>query len=111
MKKQKQEYEQESPEKIHTLKSAVALNYDGKKAPVLSAKGQHELAEEIIKIAKAHDILIHQDAQLTQLLATLELGEEIPEALYVTIAKVIAFAYMLNGKVPKAYKKSNLDDK
>ena len=29
---------------------------------------------------------------------TLELGEEIPETLYIAIAQIIAFAYQLQGK-------------
>jgi len=29
-----------------------------------------------------------------------ELGDEIPEALYLAVAQVIAFAYHLSGKVP-----------
>ncbi len=81
--------------------TAIALEYDGKSAPHVSAKGSLELAEQIIKIAEQHDILVHEDKELTALLAELELGEQIPESLYVTIAKIIAFAYMLNGKVPQ----------
>ena len=37
---------------------------------------------------------------LAALLGELELGEEIPQTLYRVIAEVIAFAYMVSGKVP-----------
>ncbi|VAW73977.1 Uncharacterized homolog of the cytoplasmic domain of flagellar protein FhlB [hydrothermal vent metagenome] len=35
------------------------------------------------------------------MLSKVELGEEIPESLYLAVAQVIAFAYQLSGKVPK----------
>ncbi|MNR69493.1 hypothetical protein D3C85_1947850 [compost metagenome] len=33
----------------------------------------------------------------------MELGERIPEALYLTIAEIIAFAWQLKGKVPVGF--------
>jgi flagellar biosynthesis protein len=36
----------------HHSSAAVALKYDGEKAPTISATGTHELAEEIIRIAR-----------------------------------------------------------
>jgi flagellar biosynthesis protein len=43
------------------------------------------------------------NAALVDLLVTLELGDEIPEALYIAVAYIIAFAYQLEGKVPDAW--------
>ena len=83
-----------------TKKKVVALSYDGVTAPTLSAKGTDDLAEEIIALAKEHDIPIHEEPELVNLLATLKLGEEIPRELYVAVAEVIAFAYMIKGKLP-----------
>jgi flagellar biosynthesis protein len=80
---------------------AVALSYDGHSAPTLSAKGAGEIAEEIIALAKEHDIPIREEPDLVGMLAKLKLGEEIPRELYVAIAEVIAFAYMIKGKMPK----------
>lgn len=84
----------------HSQQSAVALEYDGINAPTITAKGRGELAESIITIAKAHDVLLHQDEALSALLSQLELGDHIPRTLYVSIAKIIAFAYLLEGKQP-----------
>jgi len=78
--------------------TTVALLYDGENAPTVTAKGSGHVAEEILKIAKEHNIPLHEDAELAQLLSQLELGDEIPRALYVTIAQVIAFAYIISGK-------------
>ena len=80
---------------------AVALQYNEKTAPTVTAKGEGELAEKIIAIAKEHDILIHEDPELSNFLSHLELGEEIPRELYVVIAELIAFAYLLQGKFPE----------
>lgn len=84
-------------------KSAVALTYDRKNAPHISAKGQGELAEAIIALAEEHGVPLHQDKELTALLSQLELGDEIPRELYIAVAEVLAFAYMLTGKFPAGY--------
>lgn len=83
------------------VKQAVALFYDGESAPTLSAKGDYSVAEEIIKIAQAHNVPICDNPELVDLLMTLELGDSIPESLYISIAYIIAFAYKLDGKTPK----------
>lgn len=82
---------------------AVALKYDGENAPKVTAKGTHELADKIIELAKEHNVPLTENKELVTLLSTLELGDEIPEMLYLAIAEVIAFAYMLKGKVPKGF--------
>ena len=81
-------------------KSAIALFYDGKAAPKLSAKGEGEIAEEIMRIAREHGVPLYENAALVQSLSTLELGDEIPELLYRVIAEIIAFAYVIQGKTP-----------
>lgn len=81
-------------------KSATALKYDGKAAPKIIAKGHGALAEDILAIAKEHGVLIHEDEELNKLLATMELGDSIPKELYLIIAELIAFSYVLQGKFP-----------
>ena len=83
---------------------AVALEYDGDSAPVVSAHGVGEIAEKIKQIAKDHGVPLQQDNELVEILAQLELGDEIPENLYRAVAEVIAFAYILSGKFPKNWK-------
>lgn len=84
-------------------RQAIALNYDGQNAPTLSAKGDDELAEAILAIAREHEVPIYENADLVRLLARLELGEAIPEALYRCIAEIIAFAWYLKGKAPTGF--------
>ena len=71
-----------------TQKAAIGLLYDGKNAPSVSVKGFGVLAEEILALAKEKNILIHQ---------------EIPRELYLIIAELIAFSYVLQGKYPPGW--------
>ena len=85
------------------IRQAIALSYDGQQAPTLSAKGDDALAEAILALAREHEVPIYENAELVRLLARLELGEQIPEALYLAIAEIIAFAWQLRGKVPAGF--------
>lgn len=80
----------------HAPKRAIALHYDGKGAPKVTAKGMRQIAEQIISTAEAHGVPLYEDATLANALAHLELGDEIPQLLYMAIAEVIAFVYELN---------------
>ncbi|GIU33296.1 hypothetical protein TUM4637_27440 [Shewanella hafniensis] len=84
-------------------KQAVALSYDGRNAPKIVATGEGLIAEEIIALAKANGVYIHQDPHLSHFLQLLELEEEIPKELYLLIAELIAFVYMLDGKFPEQW--------
>ena len=84
-------------------KHAVALRYDGKRAPVVSAEGSGDIAEQIIALARAHGVPLFENAPLLALLQEVGLGEEIPETLYLCIAQVIAFAYKIQGKTPEGW--------
>lgn len=77
---------------------AIALEYDGQQAPQVSATGQDQIADQILKLAQQANIPIHQDNALSQLLAQLDLGDQVPEALYRVIAEILSFAYRLSGK-------------
>lgn len=81
-------------------RTAAALQYDGELAPRLVAKGRGELAEQIIAVAEQHGVYLHEDPSLAAALQQLQLNQEIPRKLYVAIARVIAFAYYLDGRIP-----------
>lgn len=84
-------------------KQAVALSYDGKRAPIVSAEGSGDIAEQIIALARAHGVPLFENGPLLALLQDVGLGEEIPETLYLCIAQVMAFAYRIQGKVPEGW--------
>lgn len=79
------------------INSAVALKYNhgSSSAPTVVARGKGEIAKQILALANEHEIHIHQSPELLEVLIRLEIGDEIPEALYRAIAEVIAFAYNL----------------
>lgn len=86
------------------ITEAIALHYDGELAPSVTAKGVGSVAQEIYRIAKENDIPLHEDAELASLLSRLDIGEEIPRNLYIAVAEVIAFAYIVSGKAEEYHK-------
>lgn len=86
-------------------RKAVGLKYapNEDNSPTVIAKGFGDLAEEIIALAKENNVLIHEDPYLSDLLARMDLGQEIPESLYHVIAELIAFSYVLQGKFPDSW--------
>ncbi|MNJ74429.1 flagellar biosynthesis protein FlhB [compost metagenome] len=57
----------------------------------------------MLALAREHQVPIYENADLLRLLARLEPGDEIPEALYRCIAEIIAFAWYLKGKHPEGF--------
>ena len=90
---------------------AVALQYDGENAPKVTAKGKGDIANRIIELANEHDIPLHTDTDLVKVLSSIPLDDEIPRELYVAIAEVIAFAYLLGGKTPEDWVSHEDSDK
>lgn len=84
----------------HQREAAVALKYDGKRAPTVAASGMDEVAREIIRIAREHQVPLYENPELAGILARLDLNEEIPETLYRVIAEILAFAFSLQGRTP-----------
>jgi flagellar biosynthetic protein FlhB len=77
---------------------AVALEYRaGMEGPMVSAKGEDELALRIRRIALEHEVPVVENRPLARALyADAELGEIIPEAYYMAVADVLAHVYRLN---------------
>ena len=61
------------------------------------------MAEAIIAMAEETGILIHEDPYLSEVLATLDVGQDIPESLYYVIAELLAYSYVLQGKIPPSW--------
>ncbi|BCD60071.1 MULTISPECIES: EscU/YscU/HrcU family type III secretion system export apparatus switch protein [unclassified Nitratiruptor] len=76
-------------------KKAVALQYDKKSsnAPKVIAKGEGYRAQKIIELAQEHGIELYEDPELIEVLSKVELDEEIPQKLYVAVAKILAYIY------------------
>lgn len=77
------------------IKKAVALKYDVEtaSAPVVIAKGNGRLAEEIVERAQQHGVPIQEDASLVEVLSKLEIDQQIPPELYSLVAEILSFIY------------------
>jgi flagellar biosynthesis protein len=91
--------------KLPTRQGAVALRYDPAKrqSPYVTAQGRGFLAERLIEEAKRHGIPIRENADLVQVLLQLDLGQEIPPALYNAVAEILIFVYRLNEEWKKSH--------
>ncbi len=80
---------------------AVALKYEQESvhAPLVVAKGRGYIAEQIMKIAEENGITIHKDADLAEILNTIDLNAEIPVEAFAAVAEILAYMYRLNGKI------------
>ena len=79
---------------------AAALDYRRGQlhAPTLVAKGDDDVAEEILAVAREHGVPIHHDPALVDVLSRLDLDDEIPTQLFVAIAAVLGFVYRLQAE-------------
>jgi flagellar biosynthesis protein len=77
---------------------AAALKYDPEQdgAPRVVASGQRKIAEQILAEARKHNIPVHEDPALTAALASVDLGAEIPQELYLVVAEVLAYIYRVS---------------
>ena len=81
---------------------AVALRYDAKAmaAPTVVAKGANLLAQRIKAVAMEHRVPLVEDKPLAQNLYRLvDVGKEIPAALYRAVAAILAHVYRLKGRM------------
>lgn len=85
------------------MKKAVALQYDFQNAPTLTAKGSGFMAQRIMDVAEEHGVMLYKSPELVEILGTLELGDEIPESLYLAVAEIIAFAHNLKAPIKDNY--------
>jgi flagellar biosynthetic protein FlhB len=80
---------------------AVALQFDMQSmgAPVVVAKGTDVVAERIKQIAREHAIPVLENKPLARALhQSVEVGGEIPVALYEAVADVIAYVYRIRSR-------------
>lgn len=78
---------------------AVALTYaEGSGAPRVVAKGRGLIAEEIIKRAREYGVYVHESPELVALLMQVDLDDHIPPQLYIAIAELLAWLYLVEEK-------------
>ncbi len=82
-------------QKQNQVKKAVALSYESEKdtAPVIAASGKGFIATKILEIAKDHNIPVHRDVALTEILSVLEVDQHIPIEVYSVVAEIFQCIY------------------
>ena len=70
---------------------AVALRYRNEEdaAPNILAQRQGDLARRIVEAAHAYGVPVVRDVPIARALSELEVGDEIPEALYEAVAEIL----------------------
>lgn len=80
-------------------KLAVALRYDRKndRAPRITAKGEGDLADAILALAREHGVTIREDGDLARLLSAVELETQVPVEAFVAVAEILSYVYRSRG--------------
>ncbi len=73
-----------------------------KAAPRVVASGRGTLAEQILQIAFARGVKVRNDADLAEILATIEIESEIPLEALAAIAEILSYVYRTQSKVAPA---------
>ena len=80
------------------MDKAVAVKYgEGLPAPFVVAKGRHELARRLVKIARSSGVEIVNMPEFAESLIVLDTGDWIPEEYFAVIAEVLAFVYKVKA--------------
>ena len=74
----------------------AALRYTGDGAPRVVAAGRGHVAAGILERARDAGVPVHKDPELAGALASLALGEEVPEQLWAAVAEALAWAYSVS---------------
>ncbi len=80
---------------------AVALRYETGEmdSPIVVAKGPELLCEKIKEIARHHGVpVLHRPELARALFSGVDVGEPIPETLFVAVAEVLALVYRLRNR-------------
>jgi flagellar biosynthesis protein len=77
---------------------ATALRYEqGQAAPEVVATGAGLIADRILAAAREAGVPVRHDPGLAEALAALDLGQEVPPALWTAVAETLAWAYRLDA--------------
>jgi flagellar biosynthesis protein len=77
---------------------ATALRYEqGAHAPKVTATGVGLVADRIIAAAREAGVPVRHDPALAEALGKLELGDDVPQAMWTAVAETLAWAYRLDA--------------
>lgn len=89
------------PEPPPRRRRATALHYEhGDVAPRVTATGSGIIADRIVAAAREAGVPVRSDAALAEALSALQLGANVPEALWAAVAETLAWAYRVDAQAP-----------
>jgi flagellar biosynthesis protein len=96
------EKDREDEDKNPAVAVALAHDPDSGHAPRVVAGGRGHIAEQIMEIAFANGVRVRQDADLAQLLTSIDLDSEIPVEAFAAVAEILTYVYQANADYPGA---------
>jgi flagellar biosynthesis protein len=87
------------------MREAVALAYGDRPTPVVTARGQGEMADRIVQEAQRQGVHVAEDPALLAMLSQVDIDEAIPPEVYTAVAVVLSWVYWLRGMQPGDEKK------
>lgn len=84
---------------------AVALDYKqpgGVRTPRVAASGRGAVAEQILAIAFAKGVPVREDADLVEILSTVDVDSEVPIDALAAVAEILSYLYRHNRQATEA---------
>ena len=81
---------------------AAAVKWDSKEQPVpqVIAKGEGAMAQMMVELAQEHNVPIHEDPALVEILSKMNIMDQIPKECYRVVAELLVFIYKAQGRSP-----------
>lgn len=83
-------------------RAAIALGGTGGKLesiPKVLASGKGDIAKKILDWADEQGLAIKQDSDLAQVLINLDLGDSVPEEVFMAVAEILYYIFEVNASL------------
>lgn len=90
------EKDHESETKKPAVAVALGHDRDDRRPPKVVAGGRGRIAEQIMEIAFAHGVKVREDADLANLLSSIDIDSEIPVEAFAAVAEILTYVYQAN---------------
>jgi flagellar biosynthesis protein len=83
-------------------KKAVAIGtkgFAGSEVPKVLASGRGDMAQKILDWADEQGLTVERDADLAELLVHLNLGDSVPEDVFMAVAEILYYVYEVNDSI------------
>ena len=93
----KSEKNREKEEKKEAVAVALAHDRVDDRPPRVIAGGHGRVAEQILEIAFANGVRVREDADLAELLSSIDIDTEIPVEAFAAVAEILTYVYQANA--------------